>query len=166
MHFVLDQNFPWHSIGVRWPASLQISQLASIEPHLTAGYEDWEVIRALAQRGDVDGFVTNDAKMLNQSTEMVVLFRSRLVLVVTDGVGHDPIRATGLVMVHLSEITKRVDGKPQVYVLRPGALHMVSPGQQVNKIAEQRRIQPNHLISEELKKIAGHGADSAVDGPL
>lgn len=153
-HFVLDQNFPWHASAIQWPPTvLRISRLRDADPDLVEDVDDWQIFQTLDRRGDVDGFITNDAKLLNLPTEMVVLFRSRLTLVVTDGTGGDAVRATGLVMVHLLEIAKRTSGKPQIYILRPGRLQPVSPGVQINVLAERAKIPPNHLISRELTKI-------------
>ncbi len=153
MHFVLDQNFPIQATGLSWPPSLQLTRLAAIEPTLTGNHDDWEILLALQRRGDVDGFITNDADMLQLAKEMVVLARSRLVLVVTDGVGHDPIRATGLIMTHLQQIARNVTGRSQIYILRPGQLTPASPGTQINRIAQRLGIQPNILISQQSADI-------------
>lgn len=153
MHFVLDQNFPLQLTSLDWPPPIRLTRLARIEPELTRNHDDWEIFRTLDNRGDINGFITNDADILQLAREMVVLSRSRLTLVVTDGVGHDAIRATGLIMVHLQEISRRVDGRPQIYVLRPNRLEPVPPGRQINKIAARAGIPPNQLISQELAAI-------------
>ncbi len=153
MHFVLDQNFPLQITSLDWPPPIRLTRLAHLEPELTRDHEDWEIFRALSQRGDVDGFITNDADILQLAREMVVLSRTRLTLVVTDGVGHNALRATGLIMVHLQEITRRIDGRPQIYVLRPNRLEPIVPGKQINKIASRAGIPPNQLISRELTAI-------------
>jgi hypothetical protein len=153
LHFVLDQNFPVAPLGMRWPASLRLSRLRDVDPTLVGGHEDWEILYTLNRRGDVDGFVTNDADMLDPAREMVVLHDSRLVLIVTDGVGHDPIRATGLLMVHLPTIVRRITGRPEVFVLRPGPLQPLTPGQQIDKLARRARVQANQLISRERAAV-------------
>ncbi len=84
--------------------------MRQLESRLTAGYEDWQVLLALHQRGDVHGFITNDAGILELPREMVVLSKTRLVLVLTDQVGHDPLRATRLVMLHLQQLAAQLDG--------------------------------------------------------
>jgi hypothetical protein len=153
MHLVLDQNFPFQVTGIPWPQALQITPLARLAPHLTKNVDDWQVLDELAHRGDVDGFVTNDADMLNLATEMVVLRDTRLILVVTAQVGHDPLRATGLLMAHLPTILNQPLGKPTIYVLRPGPLTPLSPDTQINKVAGRLGIPPPHLISEERRRI-------------
>lgn len=160
MHFVLDQNFPWHVTQLPWPSNVQITPLMTLASHLTVNFDDWQVMREFARRGDVDGFITNDADMLNLSTEMVILLRTQLTLVVTDGVGHNPLRATGLLMVHLREIAQKVSGKPEIYILRPANLRLTRPGEQINKIAARKQVPPNQLITEETKRISALDSSS------
>ena len=113
VHFVLDQNFPLYVTGFKWTRpDLQINRLSDIDAELTHDHDDWEVFRALDKRGDVDGFVTNDAKLLNLPTEMLAVHTTSLALVITESVGDQPIRATGLLMVHLETIA---DEKPVVF---------------------------------------------------
>ncbi len=153
MNFVLDQNFPWQVTALDWPPYLQLSPLKKVAPHLTRDYDDWQVLLALDRRGDVDGVITNDAKILDQATEVVVLHQSRLVLVVTDGVGDDPIRATGLVMVHLKGIAKQPEARPRIHVLRSAIRDSRVTSKYLDKIARQRRISVNELIANETEKI-------------
>ncbi|MHB8576514.1 MAG: hypothetical protein ACYDCQ_14425 [Dehalococcoidia bacterium] len=152
--FVLDQNFPHAPAGLPWPPPIELIPLPEFARHLVRNYEDWEILRELDERGDIAGLITNDAGILDQAMEMVTLFRSHLTLIVTEGVGHNPIRATGLVMVHLQEIAKRIDSAPQVFRLRPGALIPFSPGRQINVLAKRRHMPPPQLIQETQAEIA------------
>ena len=130
MHFVLDQDFPIQLTGLPWPTGLAVSALKDIGPDLTRNHDDWEIFRALHARGDVDGFITNDAAILHLSRKMVMLSQTQLTLVVTEGVGGDALGATGLIMLHLTEIAKQ--NHPSIFALfhyrQPGAarhLHLV-----------------------------------------
>ena len=152
-HFVLDQNFPWYVTQFPWPPPLKISRLAEIDPELTRDHDDWEILLALDRAGGVEGFITNDADMLQLPREMVALRSTRLALVVTDGVGHEPLRATGLLMVHLEEVARRLDGRPRIHVLRPRGLSPQTPDQQTNVLARRLNVPPNHLISEERARM-------------
>ncbi len=152
-HFVLDQNFPIAVAGVDWPPTFRLTRLATIEPTLVRDHEDWEILYALDRQGDVDGFITNDANMLELPREMVMLQRTRLVLVVTAGVGHNPLRATGLNMVHLQEIARRINERPRIYLLRPRSLSPLAPGAQINKLAARENLPPNQLISREVTAV-------------
>jgi hypothetical protein len=110
--------------GIKWPPNISLDSLRRYDARLVENHADWQVLRELDRRGDVDGYITNDARMLNLATEMVTLSLSRLILVATDGVGDDPLAATGLLMVHLVEITvrERENRRAQLYRLRPREL--------------------------------------------
>jgi hypothetical protein len=149
-HYVLDQNFPYYVAGFDWPPSISVSRLTDVDPGLTRNREDWQVILALAEREDVDGFVTNDRRMLLLPKEMIALSRTRLALVVTDGVGHQPLRATGLIMLHLEHVTRSLDGQPRVFLVRPAQLQPVSAWTQVNSVAKHLGVHVNQLVGDEL----------------
>jgi hypothetical protein len=157
VHFVLDHNFPWLAVrGLQWPPILRITPLVDVDRRLVANHDDWQVLIRLAQRGDVDGFITNDAGMLEEVREMVALRETSLTLVITDGVGHDPIRATGLLMLFLEQIARQVTARPTIYRLRPGRLGdaRTSPNVEIDRLARRANVQPNRLISEERRLIA------------
>jgi hypothetical protein len=150
-HFVLDQNFPLQATGLPWPPDLRVTRLSSLEPELTAGHDDWEILRRLDRRGDVDGFITNDDAMLNLPREMVVLSATRVTLVVTQRVGHDPVRATGLLMVSLGQIARQLTGRPQIFMLTPPELgrHRTDPAARLTAIAQHRNVPRHELIAAE-----------------
>jgi len=149
-HYVLDHNFPLYVAGFAWPRSIEVSRLAEIDPTLIRGHEDWEVLIALSGRGDVDGFITNDSRMLNLPREMIALSRTRLALVIADGVGHDALRATGLVMVHLEQVARNTDGQPRIFVLRPSNVQPAVPWERINSIARHHSVNVNSLVADEL----------------
>jgi hypothetical protein len=150
MHYVLDQNFPSQVFLLPWPDTIQLSELRVIRPDLTADVEDWQVLHALGSMPGIDGFITNDAKMLNLSKEMIALSRTGLALIITRGVGDNPLQATGLVLVHLHEISRRATGTPQIYAIGPSRLQAEKPGSYINKIAGRMKMRPPDLISAEL----------------
>jgi len=152
-HYVLDHNFPFYVVQFAWPKAIVVSRLADIDRSLTRNHEDWEVMLALDKRGDVDGFITNDARMLFLPKEMIALSRTRLDLVVTDGVGHDQLQATGLVMVHLERIAASTSDEPRVVVVRPAAFRPSSPWQQTNLIAKHLNVNVNDLVDVELASM-------------
>jgi hypothetical protein len=149
-HFVLDQNFPVQATGLAWPPDLRISRLSSIEPDLVAGHDDWEILLRLDRLDDVDGFITNDDRLLQLPREMYVLSGSRPTVVVTVGVGHDPVRATGL-MVSLGQIAKHVAGGPQIFVLKAPDLGRVrtDPAERLTTISRHRNVPRQELVAAE-----------------
>lgn len=164
MHFVLDQNFPIQATGLPWPQGITLTRLYDLDRTLAANTEDWELLLALSKHSDVDGFITNDDKMLSLAREMIVLQRSRLKLVVTVGVGHDPVRATGLLMVSLPPIAQMaVAGRTQaeIYRLRPLELgkNVTKPGQHLDRIARVLGVEASRLIASERRAMRERGAD-------
>jgi hypothetical protein len=153
-HFVLDHNFPMFAVGFEWPRpDLRVSRLWDIDRELTRDHDDWEVLRALHNRGRIDGFVTNDDKMLRLPTEMVALHSTSLALVITEGVGHQPVRATGLLMVHLETIANQLSGKPQIWILRPARLQSERAREYLIGIAKRRNVPVNMVYEEECQRI-------------
>jgi hypothetical protein len=153
-HFVLDQNFPLYVTGFQWTRpGLRVSRLSDIDPELTHDQEDWEVLRALHGRADVDGFITNDAKMLNLPTEMLALHTTSLTLVITDGVGDQPIRATGLIMVHLETIVSQMGKKPRIWILKPSPITAKRPWDYLNRIAKYRNVAIDVVVEEERVRV-------------
>jgi hypothetical protein len=87
---------------------------------------------------------------------MTMLQWTKLTLVVTDAVGHDAIRATGLLMVYLDAIARRGVGRPQLYVLKPLNLAPMNLHDQVNKLAGREGITPPELLHREREAIRAH----------
>ena len=131
-----------------------MSPLGTIDPDLTRDHDDWEIFRALHRRGNIDGFITNDANILNLSREMVTLSRTQLTLVVTSGVGHDPLGATGLIMLHLPQIAKQTHPKPCIYILKRSQLNLTNVRTTVDKLAQREGIAPSDLMKRELAETA------------
>jgi hypothetical protein len=58
--------------------------------------------------------------MLNVAQVVAVIEQTAASVVVCDGVGDDPMRASGLLLVHLDQVAKQFHpNKPQVWRLRP-----------------------------------------------
>ncbi len=151
--FVLDQNFPHQVLAIPWPAGMRLEALDSVDRRLTRRVEDWEIILHLAFDHGASGFVTNDVRILDAAREMVVLSGTNLQLVVCDGVGHDPLKATGLVMLHAADIAKQTGVVPMTYRLRPKSVGRETPGQRLDRISERLGTPPNQLISAELSEL-------------
>jgi len=137
----------------------QEKRCKDVAPHLVDEPDDWRILLALAVRGDVDGYITNDDTMLSTAAEMVALTRTRLALVMTAGVGHNPLRASGLLMTYLSEIAKQVlNQMPRRAVIfrlsaAPLGNFRLTPGQRLDVLAARKRMSPQELIAETLRKI-------------
>lgn len=152
---MLDQNFPIQTTGIGWPPGLQVVRLDSVDRALTEGAEDWEVILELQHRRLFDGFITNDRRILSSPREMIAHERTELALIATDGVGHDPLIATGLVMVHLSAISleRSKHGGAMTYLLRPSGKRSLTPGRRLNEIAEHGNRSSREIRASEEQAI-------------
>jgi hypothetical protein len=151
--FVLDQNFPRQVANLPWPPELALIRLDEIDSRLASDTEDWEILLELEHLGTIHGFITNDANILLSSREMLALSYSNLRLVATDGVGHDPLKASGLVMVHLSDIARDRPGTAMTYLLRPSGKSTLSPGKRITQIARHQSAPRVETVARDRSAI-------------
>ena len=105
--FALDQNFPQPLVQVVEPfiPEVELIPIRTIDVRL-ADMEDWQILLALHHHDRPwDGLVTTDSSMLKQAKELAVLMQTNLTLVVAHDAGHDPIKATGLLLAHLDYVS-------------------------------------------------------------
>jgi hypothetical protein len=149
--FALDQNFPEPIVKALndYIPEVELVPLRVIDP-LLAEIDDWEVLLALHHHERPwDGLITNDHRILNLPREMAVLSQTNLSLVVAQSVGHDPIRATGLLFTHLEYIGRETStDRPQIWRLvarnRPGE----DPRDYFGRIAEHQNREADELWRE------------------
>ncbi|MGZ4777663.1 MAG: hypothetical protein ACXV5L_00580 [Thermoanaerobaculia bacterium] len=138
--FALDQNFPQPIVAVlaNYIPEAELVPIGDINPRMSR-LEDWEVLLALYNdRRPWGGLITNDASMLSLPREMSVLIQTKLTLVVAEATGHDPIKATGLVLAHLPSICERTTRDvPQVWHLRTAARPHDDPWDRLKDIAKR-----------------------------
>lgn len=153
--FALDQNFPEPIVDglVDWLASdAQLTPIRRIDERM-ATLDDWEVLQALhADDIEWDGLITTDAKMLSLPRELAVLCQTKLTLVVAEAVGHDPIKATGLVLAHISRICEQTRAdRAQVWRLRTSTKPAERPWDFLTRVAMRRGSPAQDLyVSERL----------------
>ena len=119
--FALDQNFPEPIVDALVDFLTEDAELVPIrriDPRLPTA-DDWQVLQALyAGERTWDGLVTSDRNMLGLPKELAVLCQTKLTLVVVVAAGHDPIKATGLLLAHLSAVCEQTrPDRPQVWTL-------------------------------------------------
>jgi len=113
LRLALDQNFPTPLIKAAkpWLGTIELRHTFEIDPRLSA-LDDWELILALHHHSDgYAGLVTADGRMLGQARELAVLQQTGLSLVVAEGSGHDPVKATGMVLTHITHIAGQIAAK-------------------------------------------------------
>ena len=112
--------------------------------------DDWKLILALHNDSKGwDGLVTNDAEMLKLPREMCVLEKTRLKLVVAESAGHDPLKATGLLLAHLPQICSRLDpSRSEVWRLRVSAKNPETPMSLIRSLARRRKQSPDEFLKK------------------
>ena len=139
--FALDQNFPEPIVAALKDSIVEaeLVPVRQIDVRLTT-MDDWELLLALHHHPEQwDGLITTDSKLLSLPRELSVLMQTKLTLVVAESVGHDPVKATGLVLTHLDRICSLTDpGKVQVFALRAGTPPAKDAWDLLDRVAEHR----------------------------
>ena len=116
----LDQNFPTPILAALadFIVDIELVPLRKIDPRLST-LDDRTLVVALHQLG-FQGLVTNNYKMLKNPKELAAIVATKLTVFAIEGVGDDPIRATGALLLDLPGALKRMDSrKAQVFWMRP-----------------------------------------------
>jgi len=129
-------------------AEAELVPLSAIDSRLPS-LEDWQVLLAL--RNEVrpwDGLITTDGAMIRLPRELAVLHQTKLTLVVAEAAGHDPVKATGLVLAHLPGICKRTRPDiPQVWILRTVDRNHERPWDLLGRIAARQGKSADELFA-------------------
>ena len=101
MRLPLDQNFPEPILEQLqpWMGDIQLLPLRTIDEELTQ-LDDRNLLIALKQL-EFKGLVTLNYKMLRNPKELAAVLKTKLNIFAVEGVGHDPIRATGALLLDL-----------------------------------------------------------------
>jgi hypothetical protein len=109
LRLALDQNFPTPLIGAvtdYLPGDIELKSLRRIDPRLSE-LDDRTLFLALHHLG-WHGLVTNNYKMLDVPAELAAIVRTQAVVVAVEGLGHDPLRAVGALLLELPGLSRRV----------------------------------------------------------
>ncbi|MFL6197760.1 MAG: hypothetical protein ACJ76J_01150 [Thermoanaerobaculia bacterium] len=148
--FALDEDFPdtiIEALGLGVPE-------AALVPirHIDSGLrrmDDWELLLSLHHLQEWDGLITTDSRMLNLPRELAVLHQTNLTLVVVQEAGHDPIRAAGLLLVHLPTICRKtVRSTAQIWKLSAQNKNHEDPWRELIRIAGHRKMNVNQLFHD------------------
>ncbi len=83
-----------------------------------------------------------DDDFVAKPQELVTLFQTRLTAVVVAGVGHDPVRATGLLLHKLPSIQgQTTERRAQLWRLASTAAKSMSIREQIARIARRQGVQ-------------------------
>src|SRR2546429_3145062 len=128
LDLALDQNFPEPILdALARFVDIRLIPLRRIDPRLPS-LEDRELLIALHQLR-YRGLVTNNCKMLKNPRELAAVIATRFAAFAIEGVGHDPLRATGALLLDLPGAARRMHEVPgRVFCLRPASLLHKRPG--------------------------------------
>ncbi|TMK79761.1 MAG: hypothetical protein E6G47_07795 [Actinobacteria bacterium] len=111
--FALDENFPQPILReaiAKYVLGIDLVPLVDVDPKLLGAYQDDELVAELATLG-IQGLVTCDDNMIFRSEVLDAIERTRFSVVTGRRVGDDPVRASGLLLIHLPDVAKRYSPK-------------------------------------------------------
>lgn len=145
----LDHNFPEPILACldQFIVDLKLVPLRHIDRRLPALDDDRKLLIALYQLG-YRGLVTNNYKMLLNPEELAAILRTGITVFAIEGVGHDPLRATGALLLDLPGAVRRWGGDGRVFQLRPRNPQPTKTWDLFRRAAEHLDRSPNELYSE------------------
>ena len=149
IRLALDQNFPTPILRAlsEFIVDVELIPIREIDPRLST-LEDRALLIALKQLG-YPGLVTNNYKMLKNPKELAAIIATKLTVFAIEGVGDDPIRATGALLLDLPGALKRMDTrKAQVFWMRPRNPVPADPIELFERAAEHQHRKPEELLHE------------------
>ena len=149
LRLALDQNFPTPILAAlaEYIVDIELIPLRKIDPRLSS-LDDRTLVVALRQLG-FPGMVTNNYKMLKNPKELAAIIATKLTVFAIEGVGDDPIRATGALLLDLPGALKRMDSrKAQVFWMRPRNPTPEDPMELFRRAAAHQHREADALYAE------------------
>lgn len=149
MDVPLDHNFPEPILRCldEFIPDIGLLPLRQIHPVLPQ-LGDRELLIALHQLG-YKGLITSNYKMLQNPRELAAVLKTKITVFAIEGVGHDPIRATGALLLDLpAAITAVNSGASGVFWLRPRRPQPQDPWELFQRAAEKRHEDPASLYDQ------------------
>lgn len=140
LRLALDQNFPLPLLNSmqRWlPSGMELTHLTQIDARLS-DVSDRQLFIALYQMG-WDGLVTNNWRMLNIENEVAAIVKTKATVIALKGMGDDPIRPAGALLLELPGLATRVKpGRSNVFLLNYDHRMAEDGWTWLTKVAERR----------------------------
>ncbi len=147
VRFALDEDFPENVLEVLATSlpEAEMVPIRHIDPRLRQ-MDDWRLLLSLHHLGAWDGIVSADSSILNLPRELAVVHQTGLTLVIVERAGHDPIRAAGLLLVHLPMICRKtVRTTGQIWKLHAQSKNHDDPWEELKKISVHRKTSVKDL---------------------
>jgi hypothetical protein len=138
IRFALDQNLPPFVLDLAdlFPDA-ELAPLRTIDPRL-CDLDDRKLVIALQQLG-WHGLVTTNEKMLRSPRELAAIIETKIAVYAVQGVGDDPLRATGAILLHLPAVLRRVViGTAQVFRANPRPPSAEDPWEYIRQAAAHK----------------------------
>ncbi len=148
MRVALDQNFPTKlllSLELYWPPTVQARHVHKVDPALSE-IDDHELVVELSMRG-FDVLVSDDYRMLEDVRTMSALVATKLHLVAIEAAGHDPLKATGLLLLELPTLQHRLSAR-ESQILRVPKRQATKPQAswtEIQRLADRDEVEPSVL---------------------
>lgn len=144
----LDHNFPEPILAAldEFMIDIRLVPIRRIDDRLP-DLDDRQLVIALHQLG-YRGLVTNNYKMLKNPTELAAILKTKLTVLAIEGVGHDPLRATGALLLDLPGAARKMTTQSGVFWLRPRNPELVDPWTLFERAAEHQNRSPSELYEE------------------
>ena len=151
MEIPLDHNFPEPILDclAAFVPEVDLVPIRRIDSRLPE-LDDRDLVIALSQLG-YRGLVTLNHRMLRNPRELAAILATNMAVFAVEGVGHDPIRATGALLLDLPSAVRAVEsGRGEIVWLRP---RTPSPRRawDVFKAAAERRQEDAIELYEEVR---------------
>jgi hypothetical protein len=149
IRLALDQNFPTPILERIAPflQDIEFVPLRAID-HRMPTLDDRQLVIALHQ-AKWAGLVTNNYRMLENPSELAAIVATKLSVFAVEGVGDDPIRATGAILLDLPAALKKLDSrKGQVFWMRPRQPPLHDPRDLFQKLAHRRKTTYEELMAD------------------
>jgi len=146
----LDQNFPLPILQCVEPylPDIQFAHIEKIDRRLSR-LDDWQVIVALWHRG-FSALASNDYHMLDQYKVVTAALRTKLNLILIEGLGDDAIRATGSLLLDLSYIATHIDThRCRIFRIKRNNPAGETGADYLNQRATRRRVSLKELVKQE-----------------
>jgi hypothetical protein len=145
----LDQNFPLPILRQLndFMPDFELVPLRDIDERL-AELSDRQLLIALRQLG-WDKLVTNNYKMLKNPRELAAILKTQVTVYAVEGVGDDPLRATGAILLDLpGALGKTEPNKAQVFWMRPRSPTPVDPWDLLATTAKHQQRGASEMYEE------------------